>query len=60
MTMTDKEYDMYCVLTELEVSIANKIETYIDASWDSDTVRREIELMIMERKKIQQDFSAVQ
>ena len=30
--MTDKEYDMYCVLTELEVSIANKIETYIDAN----------------------------
>ena len=55
--MTDKEYDMQCVLTELDVSIANTIETYIDASWDSDTVRREIELMIMERKKIQQDFS---
>jgi hypothetical protein len=54
--MTDKGYDMYCVLTELEVSIANKIETYIDASWDSDTVRREIELMIMERKKIQNDI----
>lgn len=55
--MTDKGYDMYCVLTELEVSIANKIETYIDASWDSDTVRREIELMIMERKKIQNDMT---
>ena len=55
--MTDKGYDMYCMLTELEVSIANKIETYIDASWDSDTVRREIELMIMERKKIQNDMT---
>jgi len=55
--MSDKGYEMYCVLTELEVSIANKIETYIDASWDSDTVRREIELMIMERRKLQSDFS---
>lgn len=55
--MSDKGYDLYCVLTELEVSIANKIETYIDASWDSDTVRREIELMIMERRKLQSDFS---
>ena len=55
--MSDKGYEMYCVLTELEVSIANKIETYIDASWDSDTVRREIELMIMERRKLQSEFS---
>lgn len=41
---------------DLEFEILDDIETMIKVKWDSDTLRRDIELKVMERKKIFNDL----
>ena len=42
---------------DLEFEILDDIETMIKVKWDSDTLRRDIELKVMERKKIFNDLT---
>ena len=55
--MADKHFELFSILTELECNIVDKVEILMQTSWDADTLRREIELMIMERRKVSADFN---
>jgi len=55
--MADKQFELFSILTELECNIVDKVEILMQTSWDADTLRREIELMIMERRKVSADFN---
>ena len=57
--MSDKGFELFSILTELETDIVNKVEVLMQTSWDADTLRREIELMIMERRKVSADFGSI-
>lgn len=63
VNLTDRGYDMseredlLCkAMFELESDIVDKIYTMIDCKWDADTLRRDIELQIMEHRSISKDL----
>jgi|SaaInlStandDraft_6_1057023.scaffolds.fasta_scaffold888839_1 hypothetical protein len=55
--MTDQKERIFTDLVDLEYNIVQKIYTMIDAKWDAETLRRDIELLIMEHKRLGAEFS---
>lgn len=50
--MTDKESSLYTEEFDIEWELFNKLYTLIDAKWDSDTLKVEIESLVKQRSKI--------
>lgn len=57
--MSDPHEELFVAMNDVERMVIRKLNTLIDAKWDSETMRKEIEMLILEHRQIADDFDSI-